>query len=179
MHLMLKPSYVLPTLPPAGVDFDAPVLLKALALAHRHLAELKGCAKSTPNQSILINTLALQEAKASSEIESYVTTQDELFQADLQLAEWVGTAAKEVARYRDALKKGFEQMQAQQGLLTNSGLIAVFQCLKNSSEGFRRTPGTVLKNDKTGETVLVPPQDAIQIQQHMDDLERFINAPDP
>jgi hypothetical protein len=46
---MLKPSYVLPKLPPEGVNFDEPELLKALALAHRHLAELKGCAKSIPN----------------------------------------------------------------------------------------------------------------------------------
>lgn len=175
---MLKPSYILPALPPANINFDAPDLLKALALAHRHLAELKGCAKSIPNQAILIDTLALQEAKASSEIESYVTTQDELFEADLQLADWISPAAKEVARYRDALKHGFEQMQAQKGLLTNSTLIALFQLLKNSHEGFRRSPGTVLKHDKTGATVFVPPQDAARIQQHMDDLERFINAPD-
>ncbi|MFN7835229.1 MAG: Fic family protein [Burkholderiaceae bacterium] len=174
---MLKPSYLVPNLPPVGVNFDAPDLLKALAQAHRHLAELKGCAKSIPNQAILVNTLALQEAKASSEIESYVTTQDELFQADLQLAEWVSPAAKEVARYREALQTGFSQMQAQQGLLTNSNLIAMFQVLKNSSEGFRQSPGTVLKNDKTGDTVFVPPQEAAEIQRHMADLERFINEP--
>jgi Fic family protein len=163
-------------MPPPGVDFDTPGILKAAALAHRHLAELKGCAKSIPNQAILINTLALQEAKASSEIESYVTTQDELFQADLQLAQWVSPAAKEVARYREALTLGFEQMKQQQGLLTNGNLIAQFQLLKNSSEGFRRTPGTVLKNDRTGETVFVPPQDAAAVAQHMADLERFINT---
>jgi Fic family protein len=152
--------------------------LKALALAHRHLAELKGCAKSIPNQAILIDTLSLQEAKASSEIESYITTQDELFQADLQLAQWVSPAAKEVARYRDALKQGFAQMQLQQGLLTNSTLIALFQLLKNSSEGFRRMPGTVVKNDKTGDVVFVPPQDTAHIQRYMEDLERYINTPD-
>lgn len=172
---MLKPSYVLPTLPPKGWDRDAPETLKALALAHRHLAELKGCAKSIPNQGILISTLALQEAKASSEIESYVTTQDELFQADLQLAEWISPAAKEVARYREALTQGFALMQKQQGLVSNSTLIALFQLLKNTHEGFRQRPGTVLKNDKTGETVFVPPQDPGDIERHMRDLERFIN----
>ena len=175
---MLKPSYVLPSLPPKGVDFDAPDILKVLAQAHRHLAELKGCVKSIPNQAILVNTLALQEAKASSEIESYVTTQDELFQADLQLADWVSPAAKEVARYREALQNGFVQMQAQQGLITSSNLIAMFQLLKNSSEGLRRTPGTVLKNEKTGETVFVPPQEVAEIQRYMADLERFINDSD-
>ncbi len=172
---MLTPSYVIPALPPTGVDFDAPALLKALAVAHRHLAELKGCAKSIPNQGILINTLTLQEAKASSEVESYVTTQDELFQADLQLPEWVSPAAKEVARYREALKQGFEQMRAQRGLLTQSNLISLFQTLKSSGETYRTMPGTVLKNERTGATVFVPPQETAQIQTHMDALERFVN----
>ncbi len=173
---MLTPSYIIPPLPPVGMDFDAPVLLKALALAHRHLAELKGCAKSIPNQGILVSTLALQEAKASSEIESYVTTQDELFQADLQLAAGISIAAKEVSRYREALMLGYERMREQQGLLTNGLLISLFQMLKNSAEEFRQTPGTVLKNDKTGKTVFVPPQDAAEILQHMHSLEHFINT---
>jgi Fic family protein len=175
---MLTSSYIIPPLPPIGLNLDAPEILKALTLAHRHLAELKGCAKSIPNQTILINTLALQEAKASSEIESYVTTQDELFEADLQLAEWISPAAKEVARYREALALGFAQMQKQQGLLTNSNFIAQFQLLKNSAEGFRRAPGTVLKNERTGATVFVPPQEAAEVARHMSDLERFINGAD-
>ncbi len=129
---MLTASYLIPTLPPTDIDLETPAILKTLAKAHRHLAELKGCAKSIPNQAILINTLALQEAKASSEIESFVTTQDELFAADLQLAEWVSPAAKEVSRYREALMYGFEQMHKQQGLLTNGCLIALFQLLKNT-----------------------------------------------
>lgn len=174
---MLKQSYLIPDLPPAtGAMLETPEVLKALAKAHRHLAELKGCVKSIPNQAILINTLTLQEAKASSEIESYVTTQDELFQADLYLAESISPAAKEVSRYREALNQGYMHMQEQRGLLTNSNLISLFQLLKNSSEGFRQGPGTVLKNDKTGEIVFVPPQMHDQILRHMTDLELFINA---
>lgn len=175
---MLNASYSIPAMPPSGLDLDAPGILKALALAHRHLAELKGCAKSIPNQAILIDTLTLQEAKASSEIESYVTTQDELFQADLQLAEWVSTASKEVARYREALKYGYSKMQSNQGLLTNGTLIALFQLLKNTAEEFRRMPGTVLKNERSGATVFVPPQKLHEVQRHMEDLERYINTPD-
>lgn len=173
--MALQPSYPIPDLPSPGVDFQTPELLKALVAAHRHLAELKGCAASIPNQGILINTLALQEAKASSEVESYVTTQDELFQADLHIAEWVSPAAKEVSRYREALTHGFERMRAQQGILSNSTLIALFQLLKNSSETFRTSGGTVLKNEKTGATVFVPPQDGAQVQAHMQALEQFIN----
>ena len=173
--MTLQPSYSIPKLPPLGVDFQTPELLKALVAAHRHLAELKGCAASIPNQAILINTLALQEAKASSEVESYVTTQDELFQADLHIAEWISPAAKEVSRYREALRHGFDRMREQQGILGNGTLIALFQLLKNSSETFRTGGGTVLKNEKTGATVFVPPQDLSQVQAHMQALEQFIN----
>lgn len=173
--MALQPNYLIPELPPENVDFQLPEVQKALVAAHRHLAELKGCAASIPNQAILINTLALQEAKASSEVESYVTTQDELFQADLHIAEWVSPAAKEVARYREALMHGFQRMREQQGLLSNGTLIALFQLLKNSSESLRVSGGTVLKNERTGATTFVPPQDGASVQRHMQELERFIN----
>lgn len=173
--MALQPTYAIPGLPPAGIDFQTPELLNALVAAHRHLAELKGCAASIPNQEILINTLALQEAKASSEVESYVTTQDELFQADLRIAEWVSPAAKEVSRYREALADGFKRMGEQQGILSNGTLIAMFQMLKNSSEAFRTSGGTVLKNEQTGVTVFVPPQDGKQVLLHMQALEQFVN----
>lgn len=172
---MLTPTYRIPELPPPDVDFDHPEVLKALARAHRHLAELKGSAKSIPNQGILIDTLTLQEAKASSEVESYVTTQDELFQAGMQVAEWTSPAAKEVTRYREALKRGFDHMRAQQGLVTNGLIIELFQLLKNSAEGFRRVPGTVLKNERTGAIVFVPPQEHDDIAGQMGRLEKFVN----
>jgi len=104
--LLLNAACTLPTLPalPPVVDLETVAVLKALATANRALAELKGRATAIPNQGVLIDTLALQEAKASSEIENIVTTQDELFQAEL-FPEGAGSAAaKEVARYRDALK---------------------------------------------------------------------------
>jgi Fic family protein len=173
--MVLLSTYLPPTLPPAGVSFQSPELLQHLVQAHRHLAELKGYAASIPNQAILVNTLALQEAKASSEVESYVTTQDELFQADLHLAESISPAAKEVARYREALTHGFARMREQQGILSNGTLIALFQQLKNSGEGLRTGGGTVLKNEKTGATVFVPPQEGAQVLAHMQALERFIN----
>lgn len=177
--MRVQPSYVIPCLPPADIDFQTTEILIALIDAHRYLAELKGCADSIPNQTILINTLALQEAKASSEVESYVTTQDELFQADLHISEWISPAAKEVSRYREALMHGFEKMRAQQGILSNATLIDLFQLLKGSDEGFRQHSGTVLKNEKTGSTLFVPPQDGAEIHKHMRALENFINTDEP
>ncbi len=171
---MLTPNYRLPALPPP-VDLETIAVLKALAHANRALAELKGRAATIPNQGILIDTLALQEAKASSEIENIVTTQDELFQADLFFEEPESAAAKEVALYRSALKLGYEQLRTSGGLITNRTLVAMFQLLKRRDSGFRSSPGTALKNDLTGEIVYIPPQDADEIQEAMRALERFIN----
>lgn len=171
---MLKPTYAIPALPPSAEIETVPVL-KALARASRALADLKGQAKTIPNQGILIDTLALQEAKASSEVENIVTTQDELFQADVFPDDPQSPAAKEVALYRDALRLGYARLGETGGLIPNSALIDMFRLLKGRSDGFRVTPGTALKNEQTGEIVFVPPQDAHEIVRHMTALERFIN----
>ncbi len=171
---MLVPTYRIPTLPPKG-DLETTRVLKAVAVAHRHLAELKGRAATIPNQEILINTLSLQEAKASSEIENIVTTQDELFQASLFPDGPGSPAAKEVASYRDALKCGYDRLTQSGGLLTNNTIVEMFRLLKRTTEGFRDVPGTALRNEAAGTLVYVPPQTAQDIQRYMDDLERFIN----
>ncbi len=171
---MLVSSYQIPPLPPA-IDLETPDVLRALATAHRHLAELKGRATAIPNQGILIDTLALQEAKASSEIENIVTTQDELFQASLFPEGPNSPSAKEVAYYRDALKCGFERMIEEKGLLTSNAIIEIFQVLKRTSERFRPGPGTALMNEKAGTLVYVPPQSHQEIETTMRALEVFIN----
>jgi len=102
--------------------FDTPAILKKLASSRRQLAELKGLAASMPHQGILINTLGLLEAKDSSEIENIVTTHDELFKDDVHPEAFANPAAKEVLRYRQALRFGFEQVQAT-GLLTANHIV--------------------------------------------------------
>ena len=171
---MLQPTYQPPDLPPTA-ELETVVVLKALSNAHRYLAELKGRARVIPNQGLLIDTLGLQEAKASSAIENIVTTQDELFQANLLSHDLLPGPAKEVALYRDALKRGYDAMQKHQGIIKNNTLIELFRLLKSTNGGFRVTPGTALKNQSTGEIVYVPPQDANAIIRHMSKLECFIN----
>lgn len=153
--------------------FDTPAILKKLASASRQLAELKGSAAAIPNQGILINTLGLQEAKASSEIENIVTTHDELFKDDV-LPETLGSpAAKEVLRYRQALHVGFAQVR-ESGLITANHIVDI-QCeLERNNAGFRKLPGTALK-DGAGRTVYTPPQDPAEIVTLMRGLEHFIN----
>jgi len=171
---MLKETYKIPDLPPPG-ELESKAVLKIAAVAHRFLAELKGRAATIPNQGILIDTLSLQEAKASSEIENIVTTQDELFQATLFPENPSSPAAKEVALYRDALRLGLDDARQRQGIISNRSIISMFQILKRTDGGFRNTPGTALKNDQTGEIVYVPPQNGDDVVAHMTALEKFIN----
>ena len=153
--------------------FDAPAILKALASASRALAELKGVAASMPNQGILINTLGLQEAKDSSEIENIVTTHDELFKDDVLPDGFANPAAKEVLRYRQALRVGFELVRSS-GLLTVNHIITMQAELERNNAGLRKLPGTALK-DGAGRTVYTPPQDPAEIVRLMTQLERFMN----
>ena len=156
--------------------FETPAILKLLASSSRKLAELKGIAASIPNQGILINTLGLQEAKDSSEIENIVTTHDELFKDEVLPETFTNPAAKEVLRYRQALRVGFELVR-QSGLLTSNNIIKIQGELERNNAGFRKLPGTALK-DGSGRTVYTPPQDPEEIKSLMRDLERFINEPD-
>ena len=153
--------------------FDTPAILKKLASSSRKLAELKGIAASIPNQGILINTLGMQEAKDSSEIENIVTTQDEIFKQEVLPDAFANPAAKEVQRYRQALRLGYEQVR-ESGLITVNHIIAIQSELEQTNAGFRKLPGTALKNNQ-GETVYAPPQDPNEIIALMRDLERFIN----
>ena len=154
--------------------FDAPELLKQLVRSGRQLAELKGIAASIPNEAILINTLGLQEAKDSSEIENIVTTHDELFQQASLQDETGSLAAKEVAKYRQALRVGFDSV-SKLGLLTNRQILAIQAELVSNSAGFRKLPGTALK-DSAGRVVYTPPSPEL-LPGLTADLERFINEP--
>ncbi len=153
--------------------FDTPQILKRLAAASRQLAELKGVAATIPHEGVLVNALGLQEAKDSSAIENIVTTDDELYQQSLFPEEPGNLAAKEVLRYRQALWVGFRAVTAD-GLLTSNDILAIQAELEQNSAGFRKLPGTALK-DGSGRTVYTPPQDPARIVGMMGDLERFIN----
>lgn len=155
--------------------FETAPILKKLAGASRNLAELKGAAGSIPRQSILINTLSIQEAKDSSEIENIVTTHDELFQGDLSPGSTLSAGAKEVLRYREAVWTGYHAVR-KNGLLTLNQILAIQATLEENRAGLRKLPGTILK-DGTGRTIYTPPQDALAIETLMGDLERFMNDP--
>ncbi|MCK7542066.1 MAG: hypothetical protein MZV63_69870 [Marinilabiliales bacterium] len=90
---------------PLDIDFETRSVLKSLPSAHAALAELKGIATTIPNQTILINTLGLQEAKDSSAIENIITTHDDLYKSGLNLNSFKSLNAKEVQNYINATKR--------------------------------------------------------------------------
>jgi Fic family protein len=161
---------------PLQIDVETKTVLKSLPTAHAALAELKGLAATIPNQAILINTLGLQEAKDSSAIENIITTHDDLYKSELGLLSSTSLEAKEVQNYISALQKGFELVKEKK-LITNNIIIEIQKELEQNNAGFRKLPGTKLKNSATGETIYTPPQDIIEIQKLMSNLEKYINEP--
>jgi Fic family protein len=166
-------AYKIPLLP-LDFDIESKTIMKKTALARSALAEMKGAALSIPNQSILINTLSLQEAKDSSAIENIITTHDELYQADYLKNQFKTIASKEVHKYAEALRWGFETVK-EKGFLSNNHLIEMQATIEENDAGFRKVPGTALKNEQTGEVVYTPPQSHDEVLEHMANLESFIN----
>ncbi len=167
-------EYQVTTIPLAGEEsLETKSVLKKAASAHRYLAELKGVAATIPNEAILINMLTLQEAKDSSEVENIITTQDDLYKANL-FADYRNPAAKEVQDYASALTRSFEQIRKQK-LIRLHDVLQVQQAIEHNRAGLRTLPGTELKNQQTGAVVYTPPQAADAVAGLMNNLIEYIN----
>ncbi|HAB29021.1 MAG: addiction module protein [Xanthomarina sp.] len=160
---------------PYPKDLETLKVLKLLPEAHRALAELKGVAQSIPRQDILINTLAIQEAKDSSEVENIVTTHDEIYKASIGIEKFTSSQAKEVQNYIMAMKTGY-QIVAKNRFLSINHIKQIQEILEDNNAGFRKVPGTTLKNQRTDVVVYTPPQSHEDIVNLMQNLETFINT---
>ena len=165
-------EYKLPMLPPK-VDLETKSVLKQLVRANKALAELKGYADTIPNKHILINAVMIKEAKDSSAIENIITTHDDLYRA-MSDASGASSAAKEVVNYRTALWFGYEQVKAHE-MLTINMIVKIQDEIEKNQAGIRKLPGTVLMNERTGETVYTPPTGEDEIRNLMGNLEKYIN----
>lgn len=171
-----KPFNDLPLLPPKA-DIETKAILKKAITAGRALAELKGLGDTIPNQSILVNSLILQEAKASSEIENIITTNDALFRAFSAQTSQIDPATKEVLRYRQALWEGFHTLN-QRPVLTTNLFIKVVQTIKENKAGIRKVPGTTISNAATGEVIFTPPEGENIIRDKLKNIETYIHEED-
>jgi len=166
-----RPFNDLPALPPP-VELEPRPVLKACIEARAALAELKSVAAALPNQTVLINSIPLLEAQASTEIENIVTTSDALFRfaQDEQAAD---PATKEALNYRAALREGFESLARRP--LSVGTAVRVCSRLKGSEMDVRRIPGTALRNAATGELIYTPPEGEAVLRGMLANWERFIH----
>ncbi len=128
------PHYKLDKLPPLREKVETIEILRQANRSAAALAELKGIAKTIPNQAMLINAVVLQEAKDSSEIENIITTEDELYKALTVNKTSISPETKEVVNYRRAIFHGFELVQKQVFLKVND-IISIQQQLIDNTTG--------------------------------------------
>ncbi len=147
-------------------------MLKQCIAARAALAELKKAAELIPNPAMLINTLPLLEARASSEIENVVTTADRLFR-HLQADTGADAATREALRYRRALLEGVAALKTRP--LATRTAESVCTQIKGVDMSVRKVPGTALANDATGDVVYTPPEGEGRIRDLLGNWERFLH----
>jgi len=166
-----RPWNDLSRLPPR-VELETKVVLKQCVKSRAALAELKQAAALIPNPAMLINTLPLLEARASSEIENIVTTADKLFQ-HLQAGGSADAATREALRYRRALLQGVQELKGRP-LVTRTAETICTQ-IKGVDMAVRKVPGTALTNAATGAVVYTPPEGEKRIRDLLANWERFLH----
>ncbi len=166
-----RPYNELPPLPPKA-EVETRAVLKQCITARAAVAELKQAAQLIPNQAMLINTLPLLEARASSEIENIVTTTDELFRYVGNEAQ-ANPATKEALRYSRSLFEGFNALKEYP--LSTRTAEQVCTTIKGVEMTVRRTLGTTLKNDGTGETIYTPPEGETLLRDLLANWERYLH----
>ena len=165
-----RPYDTLPNLPPSA-DLETKAVLKECISARAALAELKQATELIPNPSMLINTLPVLEARASSEIENIVTTEDRLFQF-LAAEHAADPATKEALRYRHALLEGFASLEDHP--LSTRTAESVCSRIKGVEMGVRKVPGTALVSAATGDVIYTPPVTENRIRDLLGNWERFL-----
>ncbi len=168
----LQPYDDLPDLPPAA-DVESKTVLKVCIDARAALAELKSAGQRIPNQAVLINTIPLLEAQASSEIENIVTTSDALFRHAHREDGVEDAATREALRYRRALRVGIESLRARP--LSTRIAEQVCTLIKGVDMTVRRVPGTALANHATSQVIYTPPVGESLLRQKLANWERFIH----
>lgn len=174
-HDPAKAYNALPPLPPA-FELDSKQILKAVMPARIAVAELRLAGRDIPDQSVLINTIPLLEAKDSSEIENIVTTNDALFREASHADDGSDPAAKEALRYRAAIYHGTESLKSRP--LTARTAIEVCSHIKGVDLDVRATPGTTLRNSFTGEVIYTPPEGVDTLRALLANWEQYANGPD-
>jgi Fic family protein len=170
----VTPYNDLPLLPPKA-DIETKNILRKTISSGRALAQLNGALLNLPNPTLFLDTIYLQEAKASSEVENIITTNDELYKSMVADKKVDNAPTKEVLSYKEAVWMGLEELKTKPFITTNL-CIKIVQCIKQNNASIRNTPGTTLSNTE-GEVVYTPPIGEAIIREKLANLEKFINEP--
>lgn len=173
---LTKAYNTLPELPPK-YDIEKKTILNQAIKANIELAKLNGFCSLLPNDSILLSSIVLKEAEASSEIENIITTQDELYRAISGKNIYIDQNTKEVLNYRTALFTGYEEIK-KRNIITTNMIIKIQSELEGNSAGIRKLPGTNLTNETTGEVIYTPPDNESDINRLLKNLEDYMNIDD-
>lgn len=172
-----KPWNELPLLPIHEELYRTTDIFEKLGHAKAAIARLQGRSIVIPNQGMLVNTISLQEAKASSAIENIFTTDDELYKA---YSDDDGNGpSKEVLRSREALWDGYHYL-LKRPTFDERYFIRMVQEIKRSKEGIRpdyvnttiRQGGSSANN---GKIIYTPPKGVKLIKSKLANLLDFVN----
>ena len=174
------PYNELPLLPPPEEKVIDTEILQKWGIARAAIAKLDGITNTLDDPQIMVNTIALQEAKESSKIENIVTTTDALYEAmALSTTEKKSEAAKEVLRYRESLMEGMSLVE-DKNQLDKDMMVRLFQIIKNSTAGVRTDLQEVfLKKGGSGlgagDRVYTPPLGNALLNEKLDNLTNYLN----
>jgi len=167
-----RPYNDLPPPPPDEV-LESRAVWRRCTEARVALESLRQSGRALPDQAMLVNTIPLLEAQASSEIENIVTTADRLFRfADSDPAR-ADPATREALRYRAALRHGFESL-ARRPVCTATA-VEICRIIKDRELDVRRVPGTRLASGESGEVVYTPPEGEALLRAKLADWERLLH----
>ncbi len=176
-----QPWNDLPDLPIHEKLYRTVAIMEQLGNAKSALGRLHGRSVAIPNQGILINTISLQEAKASSEIENIFTTDDELYQAYSEQGEEEGIkgAPKEVLRYREALWSGHDHLM-QHGTFDLDYFIQIYRIVKQTNDGVRPPSARIYirqggSGPNAGTAIYTPPRGKGILEAKLQNLLDFVN----
>lgn len=156
---------------PPRLDVETKVVLRQCITARAAVAALHQAAKLIPNAGMLINTLPVLEAQASSAIENVVTTADKLFRL-MSVDSATDPATREAHRYREALLEGARKRSF---ALSTRGAEWICTRIRGVETRVRKVPGTRIVNAGTGDVVYTPPEGEQLLRALLSNWERYIH----
>ena len=176
----VNPWNDLPDIPPPADYYEDVEILLQLGNSKAALGRLQGRSVVIPNQGLLINSISLQEAKASSAIENIFTTDDELYKAfSEQQGQKSEGPSKEILNYREALWDGYSYLK-DHPKFDESYFIRMYRVITRYPDGIRTPTAQIYIKEggsgpNAGKASYTPPRGKGIVEAKMNNLIEFLN----